>query len=142
VAQSGDLSPRLMMLAVTRPLEEAAREVLGVRACAPGRSAARRSFPSSSIRTPTCRTPAVDAGQGRRSPRGHARSDEVRVERMTPAFFPMMEFNVTGDCLRPTSATSRCSSCGRCSAGFDGISRVDVIATDEREVSVIVDPTS
>src|SRR5712692_3486347 len=31
VAHSGDLSPRLMMIAVTRQLEEAARQVLGVR---------------------------------------------------------------------------------------------------------------
>jgi multidrug efflux pump subunit AcrB len=31
VAHSGDLSPRLMVLAVTRPLEEAARGVLGAR---------------------------------------------------------------------------------------------------------------
>src|SRR5437762_13875647 len=31
VAQSGDLSPRIMLVAVTRPLEEAARGVLGVR---------------------------------------------------------------------------------------------------------------
>src|SRR5256885_16263113 len=31
VAQSGDLSPRIMLLAVTRPIEEAARGVLGVR---------------------------------------------------------------------------------------------------------------
>jgi multidrug efflux pump subunit AcrB len=31
VAKAGDLSPRLMQLAVTRPLEEAARAVLGVR---------------------------------------------------------------------------------------------------------------
>jgi multidrug efflux pump subunit AcrB len=57
VAQSGDLSPRLMMIAVTRPLEEARARVLGVRRVRSGRSAARRSFPSSSIRTPTCRTP-------------------------------------------------------------------------------------
>ena len=31
VAKAGDLSPRLLQLAVTRPLEEAARTVLGVR---------------------------------------------------------------------------------------------------------------
>src|SRR5207245_9777602 len=31
VAHSGDLSPRIMLIAVTRPLEEAARGVLGVR---------------------------------------------------------------------------------------------------------------
>src|SRR5512136_3250370 len=31
VAHAGDLSPRIMLLAVTRPLEEAARTVLGVR---------------------------------------------------------------------------------------------------------------
>src|SRR5512146_2989708 len=31
VAHAGDLAPRMMQLAVTRPLEEAARTVLGVR---------------------------------------------------------------------------------------------------------------
>ena len=33
VAHAGDLSPRMMQLAVTRPLEEAARTVLGAPAC-------------------------------------------------------------------------------------------------------------
>ncbi len=36
--------------------------------------------------------------------------------------------------------TSRSFSCGRSSAAFQGVAKVDVIASEEREISVIVDP--
>jgi multidrug efflux pump subunit AcrB len=66
---------------------------------------------------------------------------KVRVERMTPAFFPMMEFNVTGD-LPPADVRDVAMFQLRpLLSRIDGISRVDVSATDEREVSVIVDPS-
>ena len=43
VAHAGDLSPRMMQLAVTRPLEEAARTVLGWRVRSKTIAAAPRS---------------------------------------------------------------------------------------------------
>jgi len=142
VAQSGDLSPRLMMLAVTRPLEEAAREVLGVRRV---RSRTIRGATELSVLF----NPDADMRYALQLMQGkieEARPEmpattKVRVERMTPAFFPMMEFNVTGD-LPPADVRDVAMFQLRpLLSRIDGISRVDVSATDEREVSVIVDPS-
>jgi CzcA family heavy metal efflux pump len=141
VAQSGDLSPRLMMIAVTRPLEEAARQVLGVRRV---RSRTIRGATELSVLfNPDANMPyALQLMQGKIE---EARSDmpaatKVRVERMTPAFFPMMEFNVTGDLPAAEIRDIAMFQLRPLLSRIDGISRVDVSATDEREVSVIVDP--
>ena len=142
VAQSGDLSPRLMMLAVTRPLEEAAREVLGVRRV---RSRTIRGATELSVLF----NPDADMRYALQLMQGkieEARPEmpattKVRVERMTPAFFPMMEFNVTGDLPPADIRDVAMFQLRPLLSRIDGISRVDVSATDEREVSVIVDPT-
>jgi len=142
VAQSGDLSPRLMMIAVTRRLEEAARQVLGVRRV---RSRTIRGATQLSvIFNPDADMPyALQLMQGKIE---EARPDmpaatKIRVERMTPAFFPMMEFNVTGDLPPADIRDVAMFQLRPLLSRIDGISRVDVSATDEREVSVIVDPT-
>ena len=118
VAKAGDLSPRLMQLAVTRPLEEAARTVLGVRRV---RSKTIRGAREISVLfNPDADMPyALQLMQGKTDevkatlPAG----TEVAVERMTPSLFPIFSFNLTGsDARRPTCATSPSSSCGRCSA--------------------------
>ena len=141
VARSGDLSPRLMMIAVTRPLEEAAREVLGVRRV---RSRTIRGATELSvIFNPDADMPyALQLMQGKVD---EVRPDMpagtlVRIERMTPAFFPMMEFNVTGDLPASDIRDIAMFQLRPLLSRIDGISRVDVSATDEREVSVIVDP--
>src|SRR5215212_6635790 len=98
VAQSGDLSPRLMMISVTRPLEEAAREVLGVRRV---RSRTIRGAAQLSVvfNADADMPYALQLMQGKvdevksNLPAG----TQVRAERMTPSFFPMMEYNVMGD---------------------------------------------
>src|SRR5580765_6388304 len=97
VAHSGDLSPRLMMITVTRPLEEAAREVLGVRRV---RSRTIRGATELSVvfNADADMPNALQLLQGKVDevkptfPGG----TEIRVERMTPSFFPMLSFNVTG----------------------------------------------
>src|ERR671935_530435 len=98
VAHSGDLSPRIMQIAVTRRLEEAAREVLGVRRV---RSRTIRGATQLSVLfNPDADMPyALQLMQGKVD---EVRPDmpagtQTRVERMTPSFFPMMEFNVTGE---------------------------------------------
>jgi CzcA family heavy metal efflux pump len=141
VAHSGDLSPRLMMIAVTRPLEEAAREVLGVRRV---RSRTIRGATQLSVVfNPDADMPyALQLMQGKVDeikpdlPAG----TQVRVERMTPSFFPMMEFNVTGDLPATDLRDIAMFQIRPLLSRIDGVSRVDVVATDEREVSVIVDP--
>ena len=141
VAQSGDLSPRLMMISVTRPLEEAARQVLGVRRV---RSRTIRGAAELSVvfDADADMPYALQLMQGKFD---EARPDmpagtKVRVERMTPSFFPMMEFNVTGQLPAADLHDIAMFQIRPLLSRVPGVSRVDVSASDEREVSVIVDP--
>ena len=141
IAHSGDLAPRIMLVAVTRPLEEAAREVLGVRRV---RSRTIRGATEISvIFNPDADMPyALQLMQGK--------VDEVRpdlpagtkmcVERMTPSLFPMMSFNITGDLPAADLRDIAMFQIRPLLSRIPGVSRVDVSATDEREFSVIVDP--
>jgi CzcA family heavy metal efflux pump len=65
---------------------------------------------------------------------------DLRVERMTPSLFPMMSFNVTGDLPATDLRDIAMFQIRPLLSRVPGTSRVDVSATDEREVSVIVDP--
>lgn len=141
VAQSGDLSPRLMMITVTRPLEEAAREVLGVRRV---RSRTIRGATELSVvfNADADMPYALQLLQGKVDevrptlPAG----TEIRVERMTPSFFPMLSYNVMGDLPAADLRDVAMFQLRPLLSRIPGIARVDVAATDEREISVIVDP--
>src|SRR5262245_50875747 len=141
VAHSGDLSPRIMQIAVTRPLEEAAREVLGVRRV---RSRTiRGSTQLSVIFNPDANMPyALQLMQSKvdevrpNMPAG----TQVRVERMTPSFFPMMEFNVTGNLPAADLRDVAMFQIRPLLSRIPGVARAEVQASEEREVSVIVDP--
>ena len=141
VAHSGDLSPRIMLIAVTRPLEEAARGVLGVRRV---RSRTIRGATEiSAIFNPDADMPyALQLMLGKiDETRGDLPAGaQIRVERMTPSLFPMMTFNVTGDLPATDLRDVAMFQIRPLLSRIPGVSRVDVQATDEREVSVIVDP--
>jgi CzcA family heavy metal efflux pump len=141
VAKAGDLAPRMMQLAVTRPLEEAARTVLGVRRVRA--RTIRGATELSIIFNPDADMPySLQLMQ--------AKADEVKselpantqlaVERMTPSLFPIFQFNVTGDLpatdLRDIAAFELRPLITR----VPGVANVEVLASDEREVSVVVDP--
>src|SRR5438093_11820340 len=141
VAHSGDLSPRLMMIAVTRRLEEAAREVLGVRRV---RSRTIRGATEISvIFNPDADMPyALQLMQGKVD---EVRPDlpagaEMRVERMTPSLFPMMSFNITGDLPAADLRDIAMFQIRPLLSRIPGVSHAEVAASEEREVSVIVDP--
>jgi CzcA family heavy metal efflux pump len=140
VAHAGDLSPRMMQLAVTRPLEEAARTVLGV-----------RRVRSKTIRG-ACEISVVfnsDADMPYSLQLMQAKADEVKpelpagtelvVERMTPSLFPILSVNVTGALppadLRDLAVYQLRPLLSRVS----GVADVEVLASEEREISVIVD---
>ena len=127
VAHAGDLSPRMMPLAVTRPLEEAARMVLGVRRVRS--KTIRGASEISVIFNPDADMPycaAAGAGEGRRGEAELPAGTVLVVERMTPSLFPILSVNLTGalppadlrdlavyQCARrsracPGSPTSRC----------------------------------
>src|SRR6185436_5378417 len=64
----------------------------------------------------------------------------VRAERMTPSFFPMMEFNVTGPLPAADLRDIAMFQIRPLLSRIPGVASVNVDASDEREVSVIVDP--
>jgi CzcA family heavy metal efflux pump len=141
LVHSGDLSPQTMLLTVTRPLEEAASTVLGMRRV---RSRTIRGAAEISVLF----NPGMDmqyALQLVQARVGEARSSlpadtDIEVERVTPAVWPILSLVLNGnvppadlyDCafyvLRPLFSR------------VPGVSRVEVQASDTREVSVIVDP--
>ncbi len=141
VAHAGDLSPRMMQLAVTRPLEEAARTVLGV-----------RRVRSKTIRG-ACEVSVLfeaEADMPYSLQLMQAKADEVRpelpagtqlvVERMTPSLFPIFSVNVTGGLppadLRDLAVYQLRPLLSR----VPGVADVEVLASQEREISVVVDP--
>jgi CzcA family heavy metal efflux pump len=141
VAHAGDLSPRLMQLAVTRPLEEAARTALGV-----------RRVRSKTIRG-ACEISVIfnpDADMRYSLQLLQAKADEVKpelpagtalaVERMTPSLFPIFSVNVAGALppaeLRDLAVYQLRPLLSR----VGGVANVEVLASEEREISVIVDP--
>ena len=141
VAQSGDLSPRLMLISVTRPLEEAAREVLGVRRVR-SRTIRGATQIDALFNADADMPYALQLMQGKID---EVRPDlpsgtQIRAERMTPSFFPMMEFNVMGAMPATDLHDVAMFQLRPLLSRIPGVSRVEVNASDEREVSVIVDP--
>jgi CzcA family heavy metal efflux pump len=141
VAHSGDLSPRMMTLAVTRPLEEAARGVLGVRRV---RSRTIRGATEiSAIFNPDMDMPyALQLMQGKIDEVRQSLpvGTEIQAERMTPSLFPTMIFNVTGAMPAVDLRDIAMFSIRPMLSRIPGVASVEVLATDERELSVIVDP--
>jgi CzcA family heavy metal efflux pump len=141
VAKAGDLSPRLMQLAVTRPLEEAARAVLGARRV---RSRTIRGATEISVLF----NPDADMAYALQLMQGkvdEAKSSlpegtEMQVERMTPSIFPIFMVNLTGKVpardLRDIATFDMRPLLSR----VPGVANVEVLASEEREISVLVDP--
>ena len=141
VAKAGDLSPRLVQLAVTRPLEEAARTVLGARRVTS--KTIRGACEISVLFNPDTDMPyALQLTQGKVDEARAAMPAQttVAVERMTPSFFPIFSFNVTGP-LPPADLRDLAEFELRpLLSRVEGVANVEVLASEEREISVIVDP--
>jgi len=141
VAKAGDLSPRMMQLALTRPLEEAARTVPGARRV---RSKTIRGAAEISVlfQPETDMRHALQIMQGRIDAIrvGLPEGAEVVVERMTPSLFPILSLNLTGSLppvdLRDLAVYTLRPLLSRVA----GVAGVEVLASQEREIAVIVDP--
>ncbi len=141
VAKAGDLSPRLAQLALTRPLEEAARTVPGARRV---RSKTIRGAAEISVlfQPETDMRHALQIMQGRIDAirAGLPEGAEVVVERMTPSLFPILSLNLTGSLppvdLRDLAVYTLRPLLSRVA----GVAGVEVLASQEREIAVIVDP--
>jgi CzcA family heavy metal efflux pump len=141
VAHSGDLSPQNMLLNVTCPLEEAAKTVLGAQRV---RSRTIRGAVEVSVqfKADTDMQYALQLTQAHVSDiRGDLPPEtEITVERITPTDWPVLMMVLTGNVpgadlrdyayydLRPTFSR------------VPDVSQVEVQASNQREVSVIVDP--
>lgn len=142
VAHHDDLDPEAMLLSVTRPLEEAAMTVQGVRRV---RSKTIRGGSEISIlfQPDTDMRYAYELLQARI---GAVRDSlppntELIVERITPTLFPVLSFILNGNVpdadLRDTALYVLRPLFSR----LPGVGQVQVQASDIREVSVVVDPT-
>ncbi len=141
LAQSGDLAPEAMLLSVTRPLEEAASTVLGVRRV---RSKTIRGAAEISVLF----NPGMDMQyalqllQARVSDaRGSLPAEtEIEVERLSPVVFPVLSLILNGDVPAADLRDYAYYVLRPLFSRVPGVGRVLVQASDTREVSVVVDP--
>ncbi len=141
IGHSGTMPARSMMLIVTRPIEQALLEVPGIRRV---RSTTFRGATeiSAQFDPATDMILALQQAQGKVAEiRGSLPADlELVIERLTPSAFPFLSLNLGGGLpaadlrdyafyvIRP--AVSRVA----------GVGNVEVLASDTREIEVLVDP--
>ena len=141
LVHSGDLAPETTLLSVTRPLEQSVSTVLGVRRV---RSRTIRGAVEISVLF----NPDMDmqyALQLVQANVSQVRSSlppdsEVQVERLTPAVFPVLSLILNGDVPAADLRDYAFYVLRPLFSRIPGVGRVEVQASDTREVSVIVDP--
>lgn len=141
LAHSGDLSPQNMLLTVTRPLEEAARTVLGV-----------VRVRSKTIRGATEISALFNSDmdmqyalQLMQASMSEARSElppstQISVERITPSSWPILMMILTGNVPGADLRDYGFYNLRPIFSRVPGVASVEVQASDTREVSVIIDP--
>jgi CzcA family heavy metal efflux pump len=141
VAHSGTLPARSMMLIVTRPLEQAAMEVPGIRRVR-SRTFRGSTEVSAQFDPATNMDLALQQLQNRISEaRGNLPADlDLAVERLTPASFPMYSIILTGSLPTPELRDYAFYVMRPALARVPGVGRVSVQATDTREIEVVADP--
>jgi CzcA family heavy metal efflux pump len=141
LAHSGDLAPETMLLTVTRPLEESASTVLGVRRV---RSKTIRGASEIAVLF----NPNMDmqyALQLVQTRVSEARSllpsdTDIEVERVTPTLFPVISLILNGQVPSQDLRDYAFYVLRPLFSRVAGVGRVEVQATDTREIAVIVDP--
>jgi len=141
IARSGTLPARSMTLVVTRPLEQAAMEVPGIR-----RVRSRTFRGSTEISAQF--EPSTDMAQALQQMQNRvdeAKSSlpadvDVAVERLTPAAFPILSLNLTGDLPVADLRDDAFYVARPALARVPGVGRVEVQASDTREIEVVADP--
>ncbi|MFY9826817.1 MAG: efflux RND transporter permease subunit [Thermoanaerobaculia bacterium] len=141
IAHSGSLPARAMMTSVTRPLEQAAMEVPGVR-----RVRSRTFRGASEISAQFA--PETDMGaalQQLQNRVAEVRQDlpadtDLTVERLTVSAFPMLSLNLTGGLPIADLRDQAFYVIRPALARVPGVGRVEVAASDSREIEVVADP--
>ncbi|HYL46676.1 MAG TPA: efflux RND transporter permease subunit [Candidatus Limnocylindrales bacterium] len=141
LAHSGDLSPDVMLLSVTRPLEESVSTVVGFRRV---RSKTIRGNSEISVlfRSNMDMQYALQLVQGRVSEtRSTLPPDtELQVERISPAVFPVLSVILNGNVPDADLRDDAYYILRPLFSRVPGVGLIQVQATDVREVSVVVDP--
>jgi CzcA family heavy metal efflux pump len=141
IAHSGSLPARAMMTSVTRPLEQAAMEVPGIRRVR-SRTFRGASEISAQFEPSTDMAAALQQLQNRVV---EVRQDlpaetSLAVERLTVSSFPMLSLNLTGGLPVPDLHDYAFYVVRPALARVPGVGRVEVSATDTREIEVVADP--
>jgi CzcA family heavy metal efflux pump len=141
IAHSGSLPARTMMTAVTRPIEQAAMEVPGIRRV---RSRTFRGAieVSAQFDPQTDMAGALQQLQNRVTEvRGELPAEtELTIERLTVSSFPMLSLNLTGNLPTPDLYDYAFTVLRPAVARVPGVGRVEVAASDTREIEVVADP--
>jgi CzcA family heavy metal efflux pump len=141
IAHSGSLPARSMMTSVTRPLEQAAMEVPGIRRVR-SRTFRGSTEVSAQFDPNTDMALALQELQNRVAEvRQDLPSDtELAVERLTVSAFPMLSLNLTGGLPTPDLNDYAFYVIRPALARVPGVGRVEVAATDTREIEVVANP--
>ncbi|MEO6223888.1 MAG: efflux RND transporter permease subunit, partial [Vicinamibacterales bacterium] len=141
IAHSGMTPAQAMMLTVTRPIEQAAMEVPGIRRV---RSRTFRGATEVSAQfDPT--TDMVVALQQVQNRIAEIRPDlpdelDLVVERLTPTAFPFFTLDLTGGLSSADLRDYGFYVIRPALARVEGVGRVEILASDTREIEVIADP--
>ena len=141
IAKSGTLPAQSMMLTVTRPLEQAALEVPGIRRVR-SRSIRGASEISAQFEPATDMVLALQMVQNRVAEiRGELPADTLlTVERLTPAVFPVFILALTGTLPTADLNDYAIYVMRPALARVPGTGAIEVLASDTREIEVILDP--
>jgi len=142
IAHSGTLPPQTTMLTVTRPLETAVMEVPGIRRVR-SRSIRGAAEISAQFDPSTDMIVALQQVQNRiAEARRELPSDtELTVERLTPAVFPILILSLTGPLPTPDLNDYATYVVKPELARVPGAGKIEVLASDSREIEVALDPT-
>lgn len=141
IAHSGTLPSQAMSLTVTRPIEQAVMEVPGIRRVR-SRSIRGAAEISAQFDPATDMVVALQQVQNRIAevqgelPAGAA----LTVERLTPAVFPVFILSMTGTLSTPELSDYAIYVVKPEVARVPGAGRIEVLASDTREIEVVLDP--
>lgn len=141
LVHAGDLSPDTTLLTVTRPIEEQVSTVLGVRRVR-SRTIRGGSEVSVFFADNMDMQQALQLVQARvnEARSGLPADTEIEVERLSPTVWPILSLVLNGNVpdadLRDYAVYNLRPAFSR----VPGVARVEVDATDTREISVLVDP--
>jgi multidrug efflux pump subunit AcrB len=141
LAHSGTLPSRSMMLIVTRPLEQAALEVPGIRRVR-SKSIRGATEISAQFVPTTDMVIALQQLQNRVAEiRGELPADtQLTVERLTPAVFPVFMLALTGNLPTADLNDYALYVIRPALARVPGAGQIEVQASDSREIEVVLDP--